>query len=136
MRTGRVPDVNEFIPSGYVGPIENSRLARVERGGILGGCSVYICSGIDGTHPSTSDMRLIIQSAGGTLLMSTSNADEQANAIIIVTSDTVTRRQKRDIDELDGKVAKTVVLSMSSFLDVILTQELPVEQGELVLLLT
>ncbi len=85
-----------------------------EKGGVLGGFYVYICSGVAGNQaPSTKELNLIIEVAGGKVLSSLSTCKVLDPAkTIVLTSDPSTPSQLREpgvksIPKLGGKIVST-----------------------------
>ena len=88
---------------------------RHERGGVLGGRWIYICRGVAGNQaPSTKELHLIIEAAGGTVLrsLSSSHSYDPLNTIII-TSDPRTHSQLNEngIEQQIANGAKTCTTS-------------------------
>ncbi|KAL7482963.1 hypothetical protein ACHAW6_008613 [Cyclotella cf. meneghiniana] len=88
---------------------------RHERGGVLGGRWIYICRGVAGKQaPSTKELHLIIEAAGGTVLRSlcSSHNYDPINTIII-TSDPRTQSQLNEngIEKQIANGAKTCTTS-------------------------
>ena len=85
-----------------------------EIGGVLGGFSIYICSGVAGNKaPSTNELNLIIEAAGGKVLSSlaTHKSLDPAKTIVLA-SDPSTSSQLREpgvrnIVNLGGKIVST-----------------------------
>mmetsp|Transcript_419 Transcript_419/g.964 ORF Transcript_419/g.964 Transcript_419/m.964 type:complete len:1229 (+) Transcript_419:32-3718(+) len=78
--------------------LKNGSIARADRGGVLGGWYVYICSGVAGNKaPSAKEMKLIVEAAGATMLYSLAekNVIDPAKSIII-TSDPATKSQVKE----------------------------------------
>lgn len=94
--------------------IENGILARRERGGVLGGWSVHICSNVAGNRaPSTKELTLIILAAGGKVLetLSESHVLDPLKTIVL-TSDPNTEAQLAEhgverVASLGAKIATT-----------------------------
>jgi len=97
--------------------LENGITARRERGGVLGGWSVYICANVAGNRaPSTRELTLIIHAAGGKSMNSLSEANvTDPSKLIILTSDPSTNAQLKEdgvetVERLGAKVATTTWL--------------------------
>jgi hypothetical protein len=104
--------------------IQNGIQVRETTGGVLGGLYVYICSGVAGNDaPSTKELNLIIEAAGGKVLSSLDTCKLlDPTKTIVLTSDPSTHSQLREpgvrnILKLGGKIMKT-----SSLFHVIITQ--------------
>ena len=94
--------------------IQNGIQVRETTGGVLGGLYVYICSGVAGNRaPSTKELNLIIEAAGGKVLSSLATCKLLDPAkTIVLTSDPSTPSQLREpgvrnILKLGGKTMKT-----------------------------
>ena len=103
--------------------IQNGIQVR-ENGGVLGGLYVYICSGVAGNKaPSTKELNLIIEAAGGKVLSSlTASKLADPAKTIVLTSDPSTPSQLREpgvrnILKLGGKI-----VPISWLFEVIITQ--------------
>lgn len=92
--------------------IQNGIQVR-EKGGVLGGLYVYICSGVAGNQaPSTKELNLIIEAAGGNVLSSLSTSNTNPAKTIVLTSDPCTHSQLREpgvknIPQMGGKIVST-----------------------------
>jgi hypothetical protein len=94
--------------------LKNGASVRTERGGVLGGWHVYICSGVPGNKaPSAKELKLIVEAAGATMLYSLSekNVAEPARTVII-TSDPAKKSQvqERGVDRvtrMGGRICTT-----------------------------
>merc|ERR1712194_417788 len=121
---GRVLDTEDFLLLGdkeaertytfsMKETLHNGRRARLERGGVLGGWSVYICSGVAGNNaPSSKDLDLIVQATGATLLSNLTRIADPLKTIVI-TSDPVTQCQLKESGAargLGGKIRTTLWL--------------------------
>lgn len=94
--------------------LKNGELARKERGGVLGGCFVYICSGVAGNKaPSLKELKLIIEAAGATMLQSLSDQNViDPTKTIIITSDPASESQLKErgvkrVTSMGGRVCTT-----------------------------
>ena len=95
------------------GTIQNGIEVR-EKGGVLGGLYIYVCSGVAGNQaPSTKELNLIIEAAGGRVLpsLSTCKLLDPAKTYVL-TSDPSTPSQWREpsvtnITKLGGKIVST-----------------------------
>lgn len=104
--------------------LENGRKVRADRGGILGGWDVYICSGVAGNKaPSARELQLIVEAAGGQWLKSLSNSNDPLKTIII-TSDPSTKSQlkERGVPKAEGQGAK--LLTTTWLFHTVITQRL------------
>ena len=78
--------------------LDNGLVARCERGGVLGGWSVYICSGVAGNKaPTRKELHLILEAAGAHVLesLSETHCTDPAKTIVL-TSDPCTEAQLRE----------------------------------------
>ena len=106
--------------------LKNGSIARADRGGVLGGWYVYICSGVAGNKaPSAKEMKLIVEAAGATMLYSLAekNVIDPAKSIII-TSDPATKSQVKErgvdrVTSMGGHICTT-----SWLLQTMITQSL------------
>lgn len=113
----KVLDTNDFLLLGdreaektykfsMADTLKNGALARNERGGVLGGWHIYVCSGVPGNKaPPANELKLLIEAAGATLLQSLSEkyVTDPAKTIII-TSDPATKSQEKEsgVDRVSG----------------------------------
>jgi serine/threonine protein kinase len=106
--------------------LRNGILARKRRGGVLGGWSVYICSGVAGNRaPSLKEIHLIIEAGGGQVLKCLVNTDAfDPPKTIVLTSDPSTKSQfgERGVAKAVRFGAK--VMSTSLLFHTIITQNL------------
>ena len=111
--------------------LRNGILARRERGGVLGGWSVYICSGVAGNEaPSLKELHLIIKAAGGQVLESlTKSTILDPTMIIVLTSNPSTESQLSEygVERVVRLGAKT--LTTSWLFHTIITQQLSCIDG-------
>ncbi|KAL9180369.1 hypothetical protein ACHAXT_008339 [Thalassiosira profunda] len=104
--------------------LEKGRAARLERGGVLGGWSVHIGSGVAGNNaPSAKELNLIVEATGATLLPKISAVSDPAKTIIL-TSDPCTdaQRSARGVPKAVGQGAK--LLPTTWLFHTIITQQL------------
>lgn len=106
----RVLDCNDFLLLGdreaekrytftMKETIENGRKARHDRGGVLGGWFVYICSGVAGNNaPSAKELNLVIAATGAEQIKSLSESAMMCDPqkTIIITSDPITAKQRSE----------------------------------------
>ncbi len=106
--------------------IRNGILARKRRGGVLGGWSVYICSGVAGNKaPSLREIHLIIEAGGGQVMKSLSSTESSDRTkTIVLTSDPSTKLQLGELGVAKAKSCGAKVMSTSSLFHTIITQNL------------
>ena len=106
--------------------LRNGILARKRRGGVLGGWSVYICSGVAGNKaPSLREIHLIIEAGGGQVMKSLSRTESfDRTKIIVLTSDPSTKLQLGELGVAKAKRCGAKVMSTSSLFHTIITQNL------------
>lgn len=103
--------------------VENGRLARQDRGGVLGNFSVYICAGVAGNcAPSSKELSLIIESAGGKCSKSLAKI-EDSSQLIVITNDPPTKSQQRELKKAQGAHIRTTTW----LFDVMTKQELALD---------
>lgn len=98
--------------------IQNGIKSR-EKGGVLQGWSVYICSGVAGNHaPSAKELKLIIEAAGGKVAERILHPDKT----IVVTSSPSTPSQRKEPGVQNVSRSCGKVVSTSWLFDVMITQ--------------
>ena len=109
--------------------LESGKKARLERGGVLGGWFVYICSGVAGNNaPSNEEMNLVVEATGATLLHSLEesvdgHADPTKTILIMSDPSTAAQRSEKGVKRVSKLGAK--VLSTADLFHTIITQQLP-----------
>ena len=108
--------------------IENGRKARLDRGGVLGDKSVYICSGVAGNKaPSMKELQLIIQAAGGTVLKTLTNSNPLKTIVLTSDPSTKTQLKERGVPKAEGAGAK--IMTTTQLFHTVTTQHLD-DEGE------
>ena len=94
--------------------LKNGAIVRTERGGVLGGWYVYICSGVAGNKaPSSKELKLIVEAAGATMLYSLAEKNViDAAKTIIITSDPAYKSQLKErgvdrVTSMGGRICST-----------------------------
>ncbi|KAL3802984.1 hypothetical protein HJC23_011607 [Cyclotella cryptica] len=97
--------------------IQNGNNVRRARGGVLGGRWIYICKGVAGNlAPSTKELHLIIEAAGGAVLRSLSSSLSYDPAhMIIITSDPRTHSQLNE-NGIEQHIANGAKMRTTSWL--------------------
>lgn len=106
--------------------LENGRKARLDTGGVLGGWSVYVCSGVAGNNaPSAKELQLLVEAAGATFLRSLSESEVTNPAkTIVITSDPCTAAQRSDREVKRVAALGANLLSTSWLFHTMITQKL------------
>ena len=87
--------------------VEAGRMAREDRGGVLGDFCVYICAGVAGNRaPSAKELSLIIESAGGSCIKSLAKV-EDSSQLIVITNDPPTKSQQKEVKKARGAHIRT-----------------------------
>ena len=109
--------------------LRNGALVREERGGVLGGWNLYICSGVAGNRaPPAKELKLIVEAAGATFLRSVSGKSALDPAkTIIITSDPANDKQLKEARKVTTMGARTHTTTW--LFQVMITQSL-VEEGK------
>ena len=104
--------------------IENGRKARLDRGGVLGGWSIYICTGVAGNNaPSAKELKLVVEATGATLLGKVSDAIDPSKTILLCSDPcTDVQRSLKGADKMMGQGAK--MLSTAWLFHTIITQQI------------
>lgn len=104
--------------------LNNGRKARLDRGGVLGEWSIYICSGVAGNKaPSSKDLNIIVQATGATLLSSLKTIVNPLKTIVI-TSDPGAQSQLKESGVAKAKGLGAKVLTTSWLFSTIITQQI------------
>ena len=107
--------------------IENGRKARLDRGGVLGDTSIYICSGVAGNKaPSMKELQLIIQAAGGTVLKTLTNSNPLKTIVLTSDPSTKTQLKERGVSKAEGAGAK--IMTTTQLFHTVTTQHLDQEE--------
>lgn len=111
--------------------LENGMRARSERGGLLGGWYVYVCTGVAGNNaPSAKELNLVVEGTGAILLKSLSESEVcDPLKTIVLTSDPCTDKQRSDrgVKRVTSLGAK--LLSTSWLFHAIITQDISQTDG-------
>lgn len=112
--------------------LKNGAIVRTERGGVLGGWYVYICSGVAGNKaPSSKELKLIVEAAGATMLYSLAEKNViDAAKTIVLTSDPANKSQleERGVDRVTSMGGR--ICTTSWLFQTMITQSLPSEDDK------
>ncbi|KAL3826809.1 hypothetical protein ACHAXA_000635 [Cyclostephanos tholiformis] len=112
--------------------LENGKVARLERGGVLGGWYVYLCPGVAGNNaPTSEELNLVVEATGATLLPSLSESDvPDPTKTIVITSDPSSTAQRSEKSVKRVARLGAYLLTTSHLFHVIITQKFSTEAGQ------